>query len=149
MELSHGLEPQERDGDRDVTVSSRKNVMSTKTWRSDAVSTRHSQKHGVLMRSAHGPRGNIAFDSRWITTLVDPGPVFYVKDNGIGIEPKYHGKVLGLFERLDQSVEGTGVGLAVVHRIVEFHGGRIWVESEGVGTGSTFCFTLPAASGEA
>ncbi len=66
--------------------------------------------------------------------------VFYVQDNGIGIDPCYHDKVFGLFERLDQSVEGTGIGLAIVQRIVEFHGGRIWVESEG--NGSTFCFTL-------
>ncbi len=71
-------------------------------------------------------------------------PVFFVRDNGIGIEHRYQELVFGLFERLDQSVEGTGVGLAVVQRIVEFHGGRIWVESEGEGRGSTFCFTLPA-----
>jgi signal transduction histidine kinase len=70
-------------------------------------------------------------------------PVFFVKDNGIGIEPEYHEKIFGLFERLDPTSEGTGIGLALVKRIIEMHGGEIWVESEGTGTGSTFCFTIP------
>lgn len=67
----------------------------------------------------------------------------YVQDNGIGIDPKYHHKVFGLFERLDATNEGTGIGLALVKRIVEVHGGRVWVESEGKGKGTTFWFTLP------
>ncbi len=68
--------------------------------------------------------------------------VCFVRDNGIGIDPKYHEKVFGLFERLDATNEGTGIGLALVKRIVEVHGGRIWVESDGEGQGSTFWFTL-------
>lgn len=68
--------------------------------------------------------------------------VFVVADNGRGIPPAYHQKIFGLFERLEAETEGTGVGLALVKRIVEFHGGRIWVESEGSGKGATFCFTL-------
>ncbi len=71
--------------------------------------------------------------------------VFYVGDNGIGIEPRYHEKIFGLFERLNADAEGTGAGLALVRRIVEVHGGRAWAESEGLGRGSTFCFTLPRA----
>ncbi len=70
--------------------------------------------------------------------------IYFVADNGRGIAPRYHEQVFGLFERLDPDVEGTGIGLAMVRRIVELHGGRIWVESQGDGQGSTFCFTLPA-----
>jgi signal transduction histidine kinase len=72
--------------------------------------------------------------------------VCYVRDNGVGIEPRYHEKVFGLFERLDASSDGTGIGLTLVKRIIEVHGGRIWVESAGQGHGSTFCFTLPYQS---
>jgi signal transduction histidine kinase len=75
-----------------------------------------------------------------------PEPVIVVSDNGIGIDPRFKEKVFDLFERLDKRFEGTGIGLAIVKRIVEFHGGRIWVESTGVqGEGSRFCLTLPQA----
>jgi len=66
-----------------------------------------------------------------------------VQDNGIGIEPRYQDMVFGLFDRLEVSIEGTGVGLALSQRIIEMHGGDIWIESDGVGRGSLFCFTLP------
>jgi len=72
-------------------------------------------------------------------------PIYYIKDNGIGIAPEYHERIFGLFNKLDANSEGTGVGLALVKRIIEIHGGRIWVESE-VGKGSTFYFTLPKPS---
>lgn len=69
-------------------------------------------------------------------------PVFFVRDNGAGIDPAHHERIFGLFDKLDPKGDGTGVGLALVKRIVELHGGRIWVESQGAQKGATFCFTL-------
>lgn len=68
---------------------------------------------------------------------------FFIRDNGIGIESRYHDSIFGLFNKLDPNCEGTGIGLSLVKRIIEFHHGRIWVESKGTGQGSTFYFTLP------
>jgi len=70
----------------------------------------------------------------------------FVRDNGIGIEPELAERVFGLFAKLDASSEGTGIGLALVRRIVEVHGGKIWIESAGRGSGSAFLFTLPLAA---
>jgi len=70
----------------------------------------------------------------------------FVRDNGVGIDTKYHDQVFGLFERLSADVGGTGVGLALVKRIIEVHGGEIWVESEGLGHGCNVAFTLPNTS---
>jgi two-component system, chemotaxis family, sensor kinase Cph1 len=72
-------------------------------------------------------------DSReWVVT---------VRDNGLGIDPDQTSRIFGMFTRANQKVEGVGIGLAVCRRIVEAHGGRIWVES--AGAGSAFRFTLP------
>ncbi len=73
----------------------------------------------------------------------DDQVVCWVRDNGIGIDPRFHDKVFGLFDRLDKAYDGTGTGLALVERIMKVNGGRAWVESEGEGHGSTFYFALP------
>ena len=78
----------------------------------------------------------------------DGQPIFYVRDNGMGIAPEFHERVFGLFNKLDTHSEGTGIGLALVRRIIEVHGGRIWVEST-IGLGSAFYFTLPRAEADA
>lgn len=71
--------------------------------------------------------------------------LFFVRDNGRGIDPRYHRKIFGIFEKLDPTSPGAGMGLSLVQRIVERNGGRIWVESKGIDSGSCFFFTLPQA----
>ena len=73
--------------------------------------------------------------------------VFFVQDQGMGIDPQYSSKIFRLFEKLDGQSGGTGIGLSLVERIITCHGGRVWVESEGPGKGTSICFTLPHASG--
>jgi signal transduction histidine kinase len=85
------------------------------------------------------PQPRIAIGQRG---MQDEKPILYVQDNGIGIAPAHYERIFGLFNKLDVKTEGTGVGLALVKRIIEVHGGRIWIESE-EGQGATFLFTLP------
>lgn len=69
--------------------------------------------------------------------------VFFVRDNGLGIDPRHQRKVFGLFEKVNPKSPGSGLGLALAKRIVELYHGRIWVESAGPGRGTCFRFTLP------
>lgn len=80
------------------------------------------------------------FEVGWART--DDDIRLFVRDNGAGIDAEYHTRIFGLFQRLDTSQEGTGVGLAIVARVVEVHGGKTWVEST-PGTGATFWIALP------
>ncbi|QCK15105.1 hypothetical protein DCC35_10275 [Mangrovivirga cuniculi] len=68
--------------------------------------------------------------------------IFYVKDNGAGIAKEHQERIFNLFDRLEKNIEGTGIGLALVDKIVTMHNGKIWVESDGPRRGSTFYFTI-------
>jgi light-regulated signal transduction histidine kinase (bacteriophytochrome) len=71
--------------------------------------------------------------------------VYWVRDNGVGFDPRFSERLFRVFERLhaEAGYSGTGIGLAVVARVVRFHGGRVWAEGE-PDRGARFCFTLPA-----
>ena len=92
------------------------------------------------------------FDNSSIPQSINPLIEISVADSGIGINPKEHERIFGEFEQLnlsyDRKYEGTGLGLALARRLVELHGGRIWVESEGEGKGSTFTFVIPVGAEE-
>jgi signal transduction histidine kinase len=77
-----------------------------------------------------------------VGTMDDGVSILFVRDNGVGIDPKFQDRIFRLFDKLDPRTGGTGIGLALAKRIIEVHDGRIWVESE-PGKGATFYFTLP------
>jgi len=97
--------------------------------------------NAIKYRSADPPRIHITAERD------ETGWIISVRDNGIGIAPMYHDKVFGVFRRLHGTdYAGTGIGLAICKKIIEKHGGRIWVESE-PGEGAAFKFSIPAKGG--
>ncbi len=98
----------------------------------------------ALKYACDGPEPRIEIGS-----LAADGEVrLFVRDNGPGIEPQQHENIFGLFQQLDATREGSGVGLAIVRRIMEVHHGRAWVESN-IGEGATFWLAFPAGVREA
>jgi signal transduction histidine kinase len=97
--------------------------------------------NALKYRGQDAPRVNISADR------IGDAWQFAISDNGIGIEPRFHERIFETFERLhtQQQIPGTGIGLAICRRVVNLHGGKLWVESE-LGRGSKFCFTLPTRS---
>jgi PAS domain S-box-containing protein len=95
--------------------------------------------NAIKYRGADAPRVHVS-----ATRSEDNAWIFSMQDNGIGIDGEYFDKIFGMFQRLHgrEDFSGTGIGLTVCKKIIERHGGRIWVESE-LGKGSTFHFTLP------
>ncbi len=94
--------------------------------------------NAIKFRSANPPEIRITAD------ITEKECLFTVADNGIGIEPQYFDRIFGLFQRLHsrKEYEGTGIGLAICKKIVERHGGKIWIDSE-LEKGSKFLFTIP------
>ena len=75
-------------------------------------------------------------------------PVVCVRDHGIGIDPRFKHRLFGLFEKLQPEASGTGIGLALIKRIIDVHGGRVWIDSDGIGAGTALRFTLPSMTME-
>ncbi len=97
----------------------------------------------ALKYACDGPEPRIEIGSE----MADSEVRLFVRDNGPGIEPQQHESIFGLFQQLDASSEGSGVGLAIVRRIMEVHHGRAWVESS-IGEGATFWLAFPVGVGE-
>lgn len=94
--------------------------------------------NSIKYRSAEAPRIHIS------ARKLDGQYEFALADNGVGVDAEHHERIFGVFKRLHgKDVPGTGIGLAICRKIIESHGGHIWIESE-LGKGSTFKFTLPA-----
>lgn len=125
---------------RDVTVEIQRDLPMVRGDRTRLVEVMQNLLDNAAKYAATGVKPRIEIG----TSGVDEKgyTVFYVRDNGVGIEPQHHERIFGLFNKLDVNTEGTGIGLSLVKRIIEVHSGQIWVESAKE-NGATFHFSLP------
>ncbi len=143
-ELIRKHAPELEDKDTDVSLELSEDQPTVLADRNRLVEVLDNIVVNALNYACDGPEPRITIGSETVGREVR----LFVKDNGPGIGREHHEKIFGLFQRLDDCKEGTGVGLAIVKRIMEVHGGRVWVESA-IGEGATFWLAFPAAVGEA
>ncbi len=123
--------------DKNISVNIGRNLPSVYVDRERIIEVIQNLVDNAIKFMGDQPHPQIDIDH----ITLDGQTTFYVRDNGIGIRKSFQGKIFGLFDKLDPESDGTGVGLALVKRIIEVHGGKIWVESD-EGSGATFYFTL-------
>jgi len=123
--------------EHDITVEVADNLPSVQGERIRLIEVVENLLDNAVKFMGNQPKPKIEIGVR----SMPPETVFFVRDNGIGIEGRHREKIFDLFQKFETET-GAGAGLSIAKRIIESHGGRMWVESDGRNRGSTFCFTL-------
>ena len=135
-EVLNGLSGQINDAGAEVTAAPLPSVRIHRSCLTQVFQNLIS--NSIKYRSDEAPRIHVSAQQG------DDWCVFWVADNGLGIDPKFGEQIFGPFKRLHgREYAGNGIGLAICQRLVQQHGGRIWLEKSELGSGSTFCFSVP------